>query len=80
MGNQWQRCAAGLWSEVMNCAAGTICSPRGQTVEFFVQFSDAPGAPPVASPAAVATVPAAPIWMVLTTAAVALCVQNGCLF
>lgn len=37
MTNSFQRCASGQWSAVMNCAAGTICTPSGLTVEFRVQ-------------------------------------------
>ncbi|OTA99556.1 hypothetical protein M426DRAFT_325026 [Hypoxylon sp. CI-4A] len=38
--NQWQRCAAGQWSEVMDCAAGTMCTPSGLTYDFAVQFAN----------------------------------------
>jgi hypothetical protein len=37
MTNSFQRCASGQWSAVMNCAAGTMCTPTGLTVEFRVQ-------------------------------------------
>ncbi|KAI1408861.1 hypothetical protein F5Y13DRAFT_171455 [Hypoxylon sp. FL1857] len=38
--NQWQRCASGQWSVVMDCAAGTICTPSGLTYDFFVSFAN----------------------------------------
>ncbi|KAI0843106.1 hypothetical protein F5Y06DRAFT_81140 [Hypoxylon sp. FL0890] len=38
--NQWQRCASGQWSPVMDCAAGTICTPSGLTYDFFVSFAN----------------------------------------
>ncbi|KAI0136096.1 hypothetical protein F4776DRAFT_121660 [Hypoxylon sp. NC0597] len=38
--NQWQRCASGQWSAVMDCAAGTICTPSGLTNDFFVSFAN----------------------------------------
>ncbi|KAB5572582.1 hypothetical protein GE09DRAFT_1282920 [Coniochaeta sp. 2T2.1] len=38
MTNSWQRCAAGRWSVVMQCAAGTVCVPAGLTYDFKVQF------------------------------------------
>ncbi|KAB5554812.1 hypothetical protein GE09DRAFT_1122464 [Coniochaeta sp. 2T2.1] len=38
MTNSWQRCAAGRWSVVMQCAAGTVCVPAGLTNDFKVQF------------------------------------------
>ncbi|KAL6800236.1 hypothetical protein J3E68DRAFT_397730 [Trichoderma sp. SZMC 28012] len=31
MTNSWQRCASGMWSAVIPCAAGTICQPFGLT-------------------------------------------------
>ncbi|KAG6005404.1 hypothetical protein E4U21_000184 [Claviceps maximensis] len=37
MTNSFQRCASGQWSVVMNCAAGTACSPVGLSVEFRIQ-------------------------------------------
>lgn len=37
MTNSFQRCASGQWSVIMNCAAGTICSPAGLTIEFRIQ-------------------------------------------
>lgn len=39
MTDSFQRCAAGLWSEVMQCAEGTQCTPSGLTYEFAVQYS-----------------------------------------
>lgn len=39
MTDSWQRCAAGKWSVVMQCAAGTACAPAGLTYDFKVQFS-----------------------------------------
>ncbi|KAK8048866.1 hypothetical protein PG994_010596 [Apiospora phragmitis] len=29
MGSSWQRCAAGQWSSVVQCAPGTQCTPSG---------------------------------------------------
>ncbi|KAI0117148.1 hypothetical protein F4814DRAFT_415387 [Daldinia grandis] len=43
--NRWQRCAAGQWSVVMDCAAGTICTPAGLTDDFFVQFANGAAGP-----------------------------------
>jgi hypothetical protein len=40
MTNRWQRCASGKWSVVMQCAAGTICTPVGMTYDFHVQASN----------------------------------------
>lgn len=37
MTRSWQRCAAGRWSEVVNCAKGTVCAPAGLTNDFRVQ-------------------------------------------
>ncbi|UNI21131.1 hypothetical protein JDV02_007147 [Purpureocillium takamizusanense] len=37
MTSSWQRCAAGRWSEVVNCAKGTVCAPAGLTDDFHVQ-------------------------------------------
>ncbi|KAL7912043.1 hypothetical protein GGI35DRAFT_468410 [Trichoderma velutinum] len=31
MTTSWQRCASGMWSSVIPCAAGTICQPSGLT-------------------------------------------------
>ena len=31
MTTSWQRCASGMWSAVIPCAAGTICQPFGLT-------------------------------------------------
>jgi hypothetical protein len=39
MTTSWQRCAAGKWSVVMQCAAGTACVPAGLTYDFKVQFA-----------------------------------------
>lgn len=38
MESSFQRCASGQWSAVMQCAAGTQCSPSGQSYEFHVDF------------------------------------------
>jgi hypothetical protein len=38
MTSSFQRCASGQWSTVMQCAAGTQCSPSGQSYEFHVDF------------------------------------------
>lgn len=40
MEDQWQRCASGVWSEVIACAGGTMCSPSGFSSEMAVDFSD----------------------------------------
>jgi hypothetical protein len=39
MTNSFQRCASGRWSEVMQCAAGTQCSPAGMGYQFNVVSS-----------------------------------------
>jgi len=39
MTNSFQRCASGRWSEVMQCSAGTQCSPVGTGYQFNVGFS-----------------------------------------
>ncbi|KAL6694899.1 hypothetical protein J3F84DRAFT_375476 [Trichoderma pleuroticola] len=31
MTTSWQRCASGMWSAVIPCAAGTVCQPFGLT-------------------------------------------------
>jgi hypothetical protein len=41
MSNSFQRCASGRWSEVMQCAAGTQCSPSGTGYQFNIGFSGA---------------------------------------
>lgn len=43
MTHSFQRCAAGLWSEVMQCADGTECSPAGLTYDFLVDFTGSGG-------------------------------------
>ncbi|KAK3379198.1 hypothetical protein B0T24DRAFT_610963 [Lasiosphaeria ovina] len=43
MTSSWQRCAAGRWSVVMQCADGTHCTPAGLTYDFRVVDSR-PGA------------------------------------
>ncbi|KAI1142955.1 hypothetical protein F5Y05DRAFT_408411 [Hypoxylon sp. FL0543] len=43
--NQWQRCASGQWSVVVDCAAGTICTPSGLTYDFFVSFANGAAGP-----------------------------------
>lgn len=37
MTHTWQRCASNRWSVIMDCAAGTICTPAGLTNDFRVQ-------------------------------------------
>ncbi|KJZ73567.1 hypothetical protein HIM_07123 [Hirsutella minnesotensis 3608] len=37
MGSSWQRCAAGRWSTVFNCASGTVCRPVGLTGDMRVE-------------------------------------------
>lgn len=39
MTNSFQRCASGRWSVVMECAAGTQCSPSGTGYQFNIGFS-----------------------------------------
>jgi hypothetical protein len=39
MTNSFQRCASERWSEVMQCSAGTQCSPVGIGNQFNVGFS-----------------------------------------
>ncbi|KAI1477642.1 hypothetical protein F4774DRAFT_186867 [Daldinia eschscholtzii] len=43
--NQWQRCASGQWSAVVDCAAGTMCTPSGLTDDFSVQFANGAAGP-----------------------------------
>lgn len=50
MTDSFQRCAAGLWSEVMRCADGTECEPAGLTYEFSVKFADGYGGGSSAAP------------------------------
>ncbi|CAJ2501567.1 Uu.00g044200.m01.CDS01 [Anthostomella pinea] len=40
MTNTWQRCAAGQWSVVMDCAQGTVCAPSGLSYDFHVEFDN----------------------------------------
>ncbi|KAI0378800.1 hypothetical protein F5Y04DRAFT_261065 [Hypomontagnella monticulosa] len=47
--NQWQRCASGQWSVVMDCAAGTMCTPSGLTYDFAVQFANGAAGGPATS-------------------------------
>ncbi len=44
LGTSWQRCASGRWSVVMQCAAGTQCTPSGLTYDFRVQATNNGGA------------------------------------
>ncbi|KAM3498717.1 hypothetical protein MY10362_007981 [Beauveria mimosiformis] len=37
MTSSWQRCAAGRWSVVMQCARGTTCRPAGLAREMSIQ-------------------------------------------
>lgn len=37
MPDTWQRCAAGKWSQVMDLAEGTICTPEGLTEEITIE-------------------------------------------
>ncbi|KAM3478409.1 hypothetical protein MY5147_002188 [Beauveria neobassiana] len=37
MTSSWQRCAAGRWSVVMQCARGTTCRPAGLAREMRIQ-------------------------------------------
>ncbi|KAI0401045.1 hypothetical protein F4802DRAFT_601459 [Xylaria palmicola] len=51
MTTSFQRCGAGRWSEVQQCALGTRCSPAGRTYQFHVDFADGYlGAAPPSSP------------------------------
>ncbi|KAI1098215.1 hypothetical protein F4804DRAFT_133249 [Jackrogersella minutella] len=47
--NQWQRCASGQWSVVMDCAVGTMCTPSGLTYDFAVQFANGAAGGPATS-------------------------------
>lgn len=38
MGTSWQRCAAGQWSVVMQCAENTQCTPSGLSYDFAVEY------------------------------------------
>lgn len=40
MGTSWQRCAAGQWSVVMQCAEGTQCTPNGLSYTFAVEYTN----------------------------------------
>lgn len=42
MTSAFQRCASGQWSEVMDCAPGTVCEPDGLTYDFQSAFAIAP--------------------------------------
>ncbi|KAK6866053.1 hypothetical protein PG995_002581 [Apiospora arundinis] len=37
MGSSWQRCAAGRWTKVVECAPGTRCTPNGLTDDMNVE-------------------------------------------
>ncbi|KAK8114923.1 hypothetical protein PG999_006992 [Apiospora kogelbergensis] len=37
MGDSWQRCATGHWSNVVKCAPGTKCTPNGLTDDLNVE-------------------------------------------
>lgn len=37
MPDTWQRCAAGKWSQVMDLAEGTICTPEGLTENITIE-------------------------------------------
>lgn len=37
MPDTWQRCAAGKWSQVMDLAEGTICTPEGLTEDITIE-------------------------------------------
>lgn len=67
MTNSWQRCAAGKWSVVMQCAAGTACTPAGLTYDFKVQFS---GQDTSSRSSALRTRPFQLFWSLLLVAAV----------
>ncbi|KAI1802762.1 hypothetical protein F4811DRAFT_380665 [Daldinia bambusicola] len=43
--DRWQRCAAGKWSAVVDCAPGTICTPSGLTDDLSVQFENGAAGP-----------------------------------
>ncbi|KAL7960939.1 hypothetical protein V8C34DRAFT_44389 [Trichoderma compactum] len=38
MTTSWQRCASGMWSAVIPCAAGTICQPVGLTDFISIEY------------------------------------------
>ena len=50
MTTSFQRCAAGRWSDIMQCAAGTQCSPAGTGYDFNVGFSNGGGVESGAEP------------------------------
>ncbi|KAH7171079.1 hypothetical protein EDB81DRAFT_777586 [Dactylonectria macrodidyma] len=37
MTDSWQRCASGEWSEEIQCAEGTRCTPSGHTDNFTIE-------------------------------------------
>ncbi|KAF3009220.1 hypothetical protein E8E14_008173 [Neopestalotiopsis sp. 37M] len=41
MGTSWQRCAAGQWSVVIQCAENTQCTPSGLSYDFAVEYKGA---------------------------------------
>lgn len=52
MTSSWQRCAAGRWSVVMQCARGTTCRPAGLAREMRIQHDgsvSSNGGPPTTS-------------------------------
>ncbi|OAA35368.1 hypothetical protein BBO_08789 [Beauveria brongniartii RCEF 3172] len=52
MTSSWQRCAAGRWSVVMQCARGTACHPAGLAREMRIQHdgsASSNGGPPMTS-------------------------------
>ncbi|KAM3513850.1 hypothetical protein MY11210_002478 [Beauveria gryllotalpidicola] len=52
MTSSWQRCAAGRWSVVMQCARGTTCHPAGLAREMRIQHDGSVtsnGGPPTTS-------------------------------
>lgn len=40
MTSSWQRCASGQWSEEIQCAAGTRCTPSGKADTFAVEYDE----------------------------------------
>lgn len=72
MSNSWQRCAAGKWSVVMQCAAETACVPAGFTYDFKVQFS---GQSTGTGSSAIRGKPLELLWPLLLVAAVSIAVM-----
>ena len=66
--NSWQRCAAGQWSVVMQCAEGTVCTPYGLTDDFKVEFSAGYGGTTAAGTSVAQRLDRIWIWMLVAVA------------